>query len=737
MAFGALRGTLSGAANSITNPFSATGSVAVVRGDLIFAVLGEQTSVTVTAVTDNLGNTYTATQVGTDAGTSTGRAFYSRVTVPGTLTSVDAAATGSADNVAFFVAVIEGPVIASPLDANPTNITSDTTSPFTCPATGTLAQANEIVMSWAVATGSTVWAATSPNLLAGQLATQAVLHTVVGYQAVTATTTVSPEFTAGSNPTDAVLGTASFKRDDTPLGRMVAQTEWPNPQVPHNYQQALENRTWTQGFNPNLRVTAAATTYLPSQVSEQIVPWAADYSVQFRTFIDPLKRNLIGQDRFYGGPGQAPANRDWPNPRAPQRSIDLLTWAQGFQALLQPTIAYLPSGVTGWHNPQQSARAVGLHSFVNQFNIQLKNIAAALPPQRNYDWPNPRGARRSLTELTWIGQVVPYDNYVLRQPLITPQRARDVSAAIYSQARVWQNRLLTTLGTPAAPKPTALYDWPNPRAPAHAISLRSWARSLPVQFEPLYMPSVAEWANNPAGVPRANLYNWAQGFRALLDTVPAIPPPTNYNWPNPQAPTAAPRGSVDPLKLNLFGKDRFFGADGQPPANLDWPNPQAPRYASDLRTWTQGFRAQLDTIAAALPRNNYDWPNPPAAKDNIALRTFVSPLKRWLIGQDTFFRGPGFAPTYDWPNPRGATPSISLRTWADPLKLNLLGKDQFFGAPGQPPPNRDWPNPRGARSSIELRSWMLGFLMPLQPEPPAPEPSTTEWLITARRRGRR
>src|SRR3990167_9155524 len=211
MAFGGLKGTLSKAANSITNPTDATGSVVVAIGDLVYAVVGEQIGVTATAVTDDLGNSYAALQAGTDAGTSTGRAFYSRVTAAGTLTVCHVAATGSTQNVAIVVAVIEGPFVVSPLDANPTQISSDITSPFTCPATGTLAQATEVVMAWGVGTGSTVWAATSPNLLALNLATQSVLKVAVGYQAVAATTSVSPAFTAAANPNDAVLGTSSFK----------------------------------------------------------------------------------------------------------------------------------------------------------------------------------------------------------------------------------------------------------------------------------------------------------------------------------------------------------------------------------------------------------------------------------------------------------------------------------------------------------------------------------------------
>src|SRR5688572_957274 len=122
MAFGDLKGTLGGNANSITNPFNATGSVAVAVGDLVYAVLGQQTNLTVTACADNLFNTYIETQLGLDAGTSTGRAFYTRVTMPGTLTTISATTTGSTNDVAFLAAVIEGPFEVRAIDANPTNI---------------------------------------------------------------------------------------------------------------------------------------------------------------------------------------------------------------------------------------------------------------------------------------------------------------------------------------------------------------------------------------------------------------------------------------------------------------------------------------------------------------------------------------------------------------------------------------------------------------------------------------
>jgi len=212
MAFGALKGTFTGTANSITNPFAATGSVAVVVGDAVVAVLGEQIALTVTAVTDNLGNTYVAVNAGTDGGSITGRAFYSRVTVAGTITSLNATTTGSTNNVAFVGAAIEGPFMISPLDAAPANNNNtDNASPFTCPATGTLAQANEVVISWMCGQSNATWLATSPNLKAIQAISQSVADTIIGYQVVAATTSIAPEFT-GTNPTASVQGTFSLKQ---------------------------------------------------------------------------------------------------------------------------------------------------------------------------------------------------------------------------------------------------------------------------------------------------------------------------------------------------------------------------------------------------------------------------------------------------------------------------------------------------------------------------------------------
>jgi len=103
-------------------------------------------------------------------GTITGRAYYVRVTTAGTLTSVSAVTTASNNNYVFNAVAYAGPFLSSPLDQAPANNTGDVTSPFTCPATGTLTQADELVVCWGNRTGnaSTAWSATCRGSRAGR-----------------------------------------------------------------------------------------------------------------------------------------------------------------------------------------------------------------------------------------------------------------------------------------------------------------------------------------------------------------------------------------------------------------------------------------------------------------------------------------------------------------------------------------------------------------------------------------
>lgn len=211
--FGTLLGTLQGSNNDSGTTLSATGSVAVLVGDLVYFLAVEQNDLTAGAVpTDNLGNTYAALTAGDDGGTVCARAYYARVTNAGTLTSITVSTSASTNNNLALAQVLRGPFATSPLDANPVNTVGGSTTTLTCPATGTLAQAAEVVACFAATPGNTGFTATSPNLESVELASQASVIAVLGYQTVAATTTVTPLFTKASPPGGRIMGTASFMR---------------------------------------------------------------------------------------------------------------------------------------------------------------------------------------------------------------------------------------------------------------------------------------------------------------------------------------------------------------------------------------------------------------------------------------------------------------------------------------------------------------------------------------------
>ena len=203
MAFGDIKGTKTGNGTSVlaSSPCATGTNFAVVVGDLIFAVFGQETNVTVTACTDNLGNTYTAFGPGADAGAITGRAFWTRVTVAGTITGLTFTATGSTSNYACAAVGFEGPFATSPLDAQPAGILNDLTTPYTCPATGVLAQADEKIVNVFAVNGNPTLTATAPNLKAIDVATASVMKVAIGHQTVSSTASVTPAWTSSAAPT--------------------------------------------------------------------------------------------------------------------------------------------------------------------------------------------------------------------------------------------------------------------------------------------------------------------------------------------------------------------------------------------------------------------------------------------------------------------------------------------------------------------------------------------------------
>jgi hypothetical protein len=205
----ALRGSLSGGAASITNPIVASGSVALEKGDLIIAVLGEQTALTVTAVTDNLGNSYTAQNAGTDAGTVSGRMFRAIAAARGTLTSVSFAATASADDASCVAAVFRGPF--ENIDINAANVTNDTTNPLSSNSTGTLSTGRQLAVGWIAGAFSTSGLDTASGFsVAASQRQSTAIETMISYKVVSDNSALTADFTGAGTIGNNVIGVATF-----------------------------------------------------------------------------------------------------------------------------------------------------------------------------------------------------------------------------------------------------------------------------------------------------------------------------------------------------------------------------------------------------------------------------------------------------------------------------------------------------------------------------------------------
>jgi len=225
VAFGGLRGTLTGFGTSIVTPETADGSVAVSIQDLIVVMVAEAAANTVTTVTDNLGQTYTAINAGTLSSVGL-RGYYRYVTVAGTLTQVSCVMTSSSNDHAISVAVYEGPFTSTPLDRAPAN-TVDAATPYTCAATTVLSQANELIVAGLGLIRCQTATATSPNTLAintlsAAANTNNACSSTIGYQVVAATTSVTPVFASSGTITGGVQIVATFRQGVIDTARAVS-----------------------------------------------------------------------------------------------------------------------------------------------------------------------------------------------------------------------------------------------------------------------------------------------------------------------------------------------------------------------------------------------------------------------------------------------------------------------------------------------------------------------------------
>lgn len=225
MAFGDVLGAGDGA-NSTSPGTSLVGAgLTVAAGDLVVVAIntkGSAVQFAGIACADNLGNTWTNLySLSTNGNSATLSAWY--CVIPSgksgscTITvSWTASQTGDA---ALSIARFEGPFASSPRDILATE-TSDSTTPYACPATGTLAQADELVVGFgANSNGITATDFGQTGLIARQdrsgtgSNTAGILITAL---VVSSTGTVTLTYSASASTTGR-QGTVTFKHDDAQL----------------------------------------------------------------------------------------------------------------------------------------------------------------------------------------------------------------------------------------------------------------------------------------------------------------------------------------------------------------------------------------------------------------------------------------------------------------------------------------------------------------------------------------
>ncbi len=210
--FGDIIGISSASGINIPDPATPTDlPINVAVGDLIFVAIGEITAQTAVDCTDNLGNSYTTLTSGTTGALASVKAYFSKATVAGYCTpTVDT--TASADDYGVICVVYKGPFTSSPLDINPA-VLGDAAEPYTATATGTLSQADELIVGYFSCVSSETFDTPAPSArLDKQVGNSINCPVAVTSLVVAATTSVSMALSGSIGTRATACGVATFKK---------------------------------------------------------------------------------------------------------------------------------------------------------------------------------------------------------------------------------------------------------------------------------------------------------------------------------------------------------------------------------------------------------------------------------------------------------------------------------------------------------------------------------------------
>lgn len=174
-------------------------------------------------------------------------------------------------------------------------------------------------------------------------------------------------------------------------------------------------------------------------------PLTKGYAIALRSWIEPTKLNLIGQDKFFGAPGMGPVY-DYPNPLIKRPAIGLRTWSN---AQVHNFVSPNQVQTYDWPLPIPKRHAVSLRSWTHSY---VHNYPP--PPQvKTYDWQNPTRQKSrtvSISAEAWVWQ--PPNALYYPAPIINVCYAPVISImgnGPWACASIMTNRAMPTQGVMA------------------------------------------------------------------------------------------------------------------------------------------------------------------------------------------------------------------------------------------------------------------------------------------------
>jgi hypothetical protein len=538
--------------------------------------------------------------------------------------------------------------------------------------------------------------------------------------------------------------------------------DWPNPPQPRQPAQSH--------YQTNLWVGLLAQPFAQTDWPN---PQQAKQPQENSSFVRAANVQLIGQDRFFAGAGQAPIY-DWPNPQRPRQPLQPDTPPTYLTTFTTTATTVLVAATAAASTNSNSVTTTGINTTTATFLICAVATATKILTPANISDSN-NNTWLALTNYQTGDSTGELRFFYCFNPVVGGGHTVTVNdngsfpgvafaafsgpLGILDLQNGFGEALFNNAGNTSV-QPGSLTPGGNNYLVVSGLSNSSASvSSLAVNQGFNIAADAATVANEGVGVGIAYLVQgtaaainptWSGSGQILnaanIVSIGPLAPFYQTNWPNPLAPRL-PQENASFLRaasMQLIGQDKFFAAAGQAPV-YDWPNPARPRYPVQPETPPN----LLTTFIVVAPFVQLDWPNPVAAKQSQENRGFIRAANVQLIGQDKFFGALGQAPAYDWPNPSrprqpvppDMPPNLLLTTfivaapfyqmdWPNPrvvfqpqenssfvraANVQLIGQDRFFAAPGEVPVY-DWPNPQRPRQ-------------PLQPDTP-PNLLVTAFYVT-------